>query len=153
MKNIHVLPTDKPSRLYYNKNGRFVNCEPKQDCCTPIGQIKRYVDCKGCDRKPKQETLEEVAPMVELVVFLDRIKKNLTNKTEVLTIQLIIDTIKSEFVDKELKWQQERMYSEEEVRKMLFYLGDVLFNNCQNGIKEGEPEEYFDVIIEQFKKK
>jgi hypothetical protein len=101
----------------------------------------------------KQETLEEVAPMVELVVFLDRIKKNLTNKTEVLTIQLIIDTIKSEFVDKELKWQQERMYSEEEVRKMLFYLGDVLFNNCQNGIKEGEPEEYFDVIIEQFKKK
>ena len=45
------------------------------------------------------------------------------------------------------------MYSEEEVRKMLFDLGDVLFNNCQNGIKEGEPEEYFDVIIEQFKKK
>jgi hypothetical protein len=30
--------------------------EPKQEsCCTPIGQIKRYVDCKGCDRKPKQE--------------------------------------------------------------------------------------------------
>ena len=24
-------------------------------CCTPIGQIKRYVDCKGCDRKPKQD--------------------------------------------------------------------------------------------------
>ena len=67
-------------------------------------------------QKPKQETLEEVAPMVELVVFLDRIKKNLTNKTEVLTIQLIIDTIKSEFVDKELKWQQERMYSEEDRR-------------------------------------
>jgi len=49
--------------------------------------------------------------------------------------------------------QAERMYSEEEVRKMLFDLGDVLFNNCQNGIKEGEPEKYFDVIIEQFKKK
>jgi hypothetical protein len=29
--------------------------EPKQEnCCTPAGQIKRYVDCKGCDRKPKQ---------------------------------------------------------------------------------------------------
>ena len=37
--------------------------ETKQEnCCTPIGQIKRYVDCKGCDRKPKQETtLEEAA--------------------------------------------------------------------------------------------
>jgi hypothetical protein len=51
------------------------------------------------------------------------------------------------------KWQQERSYSEEEVRQMLFDLGDVLFNNCQNGIEEGEPEKYFDVIIEQFKKK
>ena len=51
-----------------------------------------------------------------------------------------------------VKWQQERSYSEEEVRKMLFDLGDALFNNCQNGIKEGEPEKYFDVIIEQFKK-
>ena len=26
----------------------------QNNCCTPIGQIKRYVDCKGCDRKPKQ---------------------------------------------------------------------------------------------------
>ena len=31
----------------------------EENCCTPIGQIKRYVDCKGCDRKPKQETLGE----------------------------------------------------------------------------------------------
>jgi hypothetical protein len=31
----------------------------QENCCTPIGQIKRYVDCKGCDRKPKQETPEE----------------------------------------------------------------------------------------------
>jgi hypothetical protein len=29
--------------------------EPKQEnCCTPVGQIKRYVDCIGYDRKPKQ---------------------------------------------------------------------------------------------------
>jgi hypothetical protein len=34
--------------------------EPKQEnCCTPIGQIKRYMNCVGCDRKPKQETLEQ----------------------------------------------------------------------------------------------
>jgi len=50
------------------------------------------------------------------------------------------------------KWQQERMYSEEEVRQMLFDLGDVLFNNHQNGIEEGEPEKYFDEIIESLKK-
>ena len=51
------------------------------------------------------------------------------------------------------KWQAERMYSEEEVRQMLWQLGDALFNNCQDGIEEGEPETYFDDIIEQFKKK
>jgi len=29
--------------------------ESKQlNCCTPVNQIKRYVDCVGCDRKPKQ---------------------------------------------------------------------------------------------------
>jgi hypothetical protein len=33
--------------------------EPKQEnCCTPTGQIKRYKDCIGCDRKPKQENTE-----------------------------------------------------------------------------------------------
>jgi hypothetical protein len=26
-----------------------------QECCTPEGQIKRYVDCIGCDRKPGEE--------------------------------------------------------------------------------------------------
>ena len=34
--------------------------ESKQEnCCTAIGQIKRYVDCVGCDRKPKKLTVEE----------------------------------------------------------------------------------------------
>jgi hypothetical protein len=34
--------------------------EPKQEnCCTPVGQIKSYIDFIGCDCKPKQETEEE----------------------------------------------------------------------------------------------
>lgn len=28
-----------------------------QQCCTPEGQIKRYVDCIGCDRKPEERVL------------------------------------------------------------------------------------------------
>ena len=28
--------------------------QEQKDCCTPVGQLKRYVDCVGCDRKPKQ---------------------------------------------------------------------------------------------------
>ena len=27
----------------------------QENCCTPLGQIKRYEDCYGCDRKPKKE--------------------------------------------------------------------------------------------------
>lgn len=43
---------------------------------------------------------------------------------------------------------QQKLYTEEQARQMLFDLGDALFNNCQNGIGEGEPETYFDGIIE-----
>lgn len=44
-------------------------------------------------------------------------------------------------------------YTEEDLRKALWELGDVLFNNNQNGIKEGEPELYFDTIIQSLTKK
>lgn len=68
--------------------------EPKQEnCCTPIGQIKRYVDCKGCDRKPKQETLEEAA--------------------DNWVRQPMIGTKRNSFIEG-AKWQQERMYSVEQ---------------------------------------
>ena len=26
--------------------------EKKHECCTPEGQVPRYVDCVGCDKKP-----------------------------------------------------------------------------------------------------
>jgi hypothetical protein len=70
--------------------------EEKQDnCCTPIGQIKRYVDCKGCDKKPKKEnTLEEKAEEYEYTDGIYGFKAG-------------------------AKWQQERMYSEEEVKQII----------------------------------
>jgi hypothetical protein len=51
MKSGNFIPTDKniKYKIIIPKE------EPKQEnCCTPVGQIKRYVDCVGCDRKPKQ---------------------------------------------------------------------------------------------------
>jgi hypothetical protein len=74
----------------------------KENCCTPEGQIKRYIDCKGCDRKPKQETLEEVCK---------RIKKELDySEFDYTSFKLGI------------KYQQERSYSEEEVLQLLLRL-------------------------------
>ena len=43
-----------------------------------------------------------------------------------------------------------KLYTEEQVREMLFDLGDVLFNNNQNGIEEGEPAKHFDYVIEEY---
>ena len=42
-----------------------------------------------------------------------------------------------------------KLFTEEQVREMLFDLGDVLFNNNQNGIEDGEPAKYFDEIINE----
>ena len=90
-ETVSIYPDDlgcesSPTKRMYSED------EPKQEnCCTPEGQIKRYVDCKGCDRKPKQETLEEAK--------LRQLFKNRSN--------CFIETIK--------EWQQEKMYSEEEV--------------------------------------
>jgi hypothetical protein len=96
----------------------------KENCCTPEGQIKRYIDCKGCDRKPKQETLEEAAV-------------NRTNK-----IYDLGDNFKSGICQgfiEGAKWQAERMYSEQEVLNILV----TLFAEAEDVVT------YF----EQFKKK
>ena len=97
----------------------------------------------------KKETFEEVSPMQELIILLDKIKKNLTNKNEVITIQLIIDTVKNQFVDKELKWQQEQdknKFSEEDLKEA-FYQGWVLSG------AEVSFREAINKWFEQFKKK
>ena len=80
----------------------------QENCCTPIGQIKRYVDCKGCDRKPIQETLEEAACKALGYDYNDWVSLFSKDKSTV---------IYSEVTNwcKGVKWQQERSYSEEEV--------------------------------------
>jgi len=41
--------------------------EPKQEnCCTPASQIKIYVDCVGCDKKPKQMSKQTAVEILEL---------------------------------------------------------------------------------------
>lgn len=52
------------------------------------------------------------------------------------------------FVEGYNKAKEKYKFTEEDVRKALWELGDVLFNNNQNGIEENEPEEYFDGIIQ-----
>jgi hypothetical protein len=105
----------------------------EENCCTPIGQIKRYVDCVGCDRKPKQETLEEAA-----LRLYPKFSHDPYNPLE--------DMLKDEreiFIEG-AEWQAERMYSEEEVQLIL----SKLLTDIKNG-NAGNSVEWF----EQFKKK
>lgn len=44
-----------------------------------------------------------------------------------------------------------KIYTEEQVKQLLFDLGDALFNNCQNGIRENEPEEYYEILLNDIK--
>ena len=105
--------------------------EPKQDnCCTPVGQIKRYIDCKGCNRKPKQETLEEAA------------EKEYPTIHEQYQYDALVNGA---------KWQQEQdknKYSEEDLKEA-FRVG---FNV---GYNDAESPSYlkFEEWIEQFKNK
>jgi hypothetical protein len=35
--------------------------EKKDECCTPKGQVPRYVDCIGCDKKPIEKMSKQTA--------------------------------------------------------------------------------------------
>jgi hypothetical protein len=57
----YLMSLTEDESVYVCYNSECTSCyeeyekEPKQEnCCTPVGQIKRYIDCVGCDRKPKQ---------------------------------------------------------------------------------------------------
>jgi hypothetical protein len=69
----------------------------KENCCTPEGQIKRYIDCKGCDRKPKQEK--------DLAYWKENAEEDYM-KVPISVLRYITEL-------------EERMYSEEEVIELL----------------------------------
>lgn len=104
--------------------------EPKQEnCCTPLGQIKRYEDCYGCDRKPKQEklTYTESAKKEERISNCTIMKRKQKTVEERELYWDLVDakaeqnnTIDldayAKGVQDGVKWMQERMYSEEDMK-------------------------------------
>jgi len=104
--------------------------EPKQEnCCTPVGQIKRYVDCVGCDRNPKHQTLsgfKEGGPDVDLEWLNQNSNVDNRETLEDAANNWIKSTseflsVKNGFIEG-AKWQAERMYSEEEVCEFVEWL-------------------------------
>jgi hypothetical protein len=122
--------TDEKGRPMTYRGGL---AETKQEnCCTPAGQIKRYVDCKGCDRKPKQEQLEEAAEYYAHNYF----DMHETNNYKAL----------KQGFDAGAKWQAERSYSYDELRR-------IAYNTYCFGQLEEPTEGKFNQWINDFKKK
>jgi hypothetical protein len=114
--------------------------EPKQEnCCTPSNQIKRYKDCIGCDRKPKQESLVEKMIPLQLKYNLDMMKQEtLEEAAEQFEYTNGIYGFKEG-----VKWQAKRMYSKEDLdvfRKFMIQ-------------EQNFSKSCLDVFVEQFKKK
>jgi hypothetical protein len=130
-----IIPFTRKIDTCYNFN-KEIGCvqtdcrcekeEPKQEnCCTPSNQIKRYKDCIGCDRKPKQETeLEEAA---------ENYSNNKLSKLGFIS---------------GAKWQAGKSYSDEEVIKLLNKREDCI-NQTSSIFEYTTAKEWF----EQFKKK
>jgi hypothetical protein len=79
----------------------FKKEEPRQDnCCTPIGQIKRYVDCVECDRNPKQLTVEEVLLLMRntLITFVPNKRRYSEEEVEEIFKQAQLCAVKADGV-------------------------------------------------------
>ncbi len=73
--------------------------EKKDKCCTPKGQVPRYVDCIGCDKKPIETMSKQTA-----VEWLG------------LELNIIFHDITSELWEEvELKFQQAKQMEKEQI--------------------------------------
>jgi hypothetical protein len=50
---------DELVEKYANLVNADIFLPEKYECCTPKGQVPRYVDCIGCDMKPIENNIEE----------------------------------------------------------------------------------------------
>jgi hypothetical protein len=173
-----IIPQEEPKQIKcYCGHTTYCDCspleEPKQEnCCTPIGQIKRYMNCVGCDRKPneelhickycgiettqpddecyakpKQETFEEAAKD-----FIENTMKFSFNSLETKTQANRM----LKCVEFGAKYQAERMYTLEQISKDFIgeegqsgYFDDWLDYRLLDSKNKLSFREWF----EQFKKK
>lgn len=100
------------------------------------GNIRYKLSIKNCQAIERGYDLDELA------------YSNVPNGTyETSYIDLGLDIYKEGF-QKAIELMGDKKFSEDELRQSMWDLGDALFNNCQNGIEEEEPQKYIDIIIQ-----
>jgi hypothetical protein len=144
MKNIHALPTDKPSKLYFWEDklriGDLTTApiipkeEPKQETLEQIDQ-NNPITRGSTALVYKQETFEEVA------------EKSVIEQMEAGNSAYILGFTKG------AKWQQERSYSEEEALNLLTHFAVEIQRQNKRGQYPIEIKGWFERNKETFKKK
>lgn len=119
-------------------------------CCTPEGQIKRYIDCKGCDRgtlgynEVKPLSLSEVKEVLGIVdVEKKAWKYNPVKKLDA-------EFIRAGYVrgyNEALEDNKEKKYTEEDMRKAM------RFGSMRNKLTISELESSFQQLIQSIQPK
>lgn len=119
----------------------------QENCCTPEGQIKRYKDCIGCDKKPKQEmagkAFYESADKVIVVKRQEPLEEAAERIFPKEKYPTSFETLRKAFISN-AKYQAERMYSEEDMKKAF---------NSSSLTSMLDVYDSFEEFIKQFKNK
>jgi len=131
MKNIHILPKEEPKQIKcYCGHTTYCDCGPLEVSEEAKQRAKNYMSLKGA-LEPKQETLEEAAR--------DYIKGD-----DLSTFS------QRAFFIAGAKWQQERMYSEEDLISFAHFYFQEEFNSSMQTSKS--TKDIFTQWFEQNKK-
>ena len=116
MKNIHILSTDTTSKLFkYDFDKLFYSINIDQEQNHFIAQhiyITSDEEIKEGDwvYNNKENIVEQITSKTQLIFVLEENKENQTFKKIILTTN-------QDLIKDGVKWQQERMYSEEDLRQ------------------------------------
>jgi hypothetical protein len=109
--------------------------------------------------EPKQETLEEVAERLHPVCIKPILDKYDDRVTNVISEEDVNEDCRESFIEG-AKWQQERMYSEEDLKKAYFSAIEITGEGWNGEYAQGNNpnieetfQEEFNQWFEQFKKK
>lgn len=121
--------------------------------------IEEFIDNEGIKRigwtNIKVLELSEVKELIGEVDMEKKAREIVINNNPFGSENFSMSTFNGLVKDitKALEDNKDKKYTEEDLRKALWDLGDVLFNNNQNGIKEGEPQMYINNIIQSLQPK
>ena len=83
-------------------------------------------------------------PMHELMHLLNKVKKNLANKNEVKTIEIIVNTIKTDFVERELNWKELDVNTNEDMINFAWEVLEKVGFTINNEFTNDDVTEWFE---------